>query len=104
MTTSINGLVLPIETEATQFPDSVQGVKHDMQFTLLGNSGFTENPDFTQLVGLHDFTTGQSVGNQETFALPGTVSFFNLPVYDNVTVDYSNSTAAISIDMASNPQ
>ena len=107
MTTSINGLVFPIKTEtyvATQFPDSVEGIKHDIQFIFLGSSGFTENPDFTKLVGLHDFTTGASVGNQETFALPDTVSFFDRPVWDNVTVDYSNSTAAISIDLESNPQ
>src|SRR5438445_8219156 len=107
MTTSINGLVLDIKTEtyvATQFPDSVQGVEHTMLFTFLGKSANTSHPDYTQLVGIHDFDTGQHAGNQEDFADPNTISFIQTPVSDNITVDYSHSTAAISVDLAGNPQ
>jgi serralysin len=107
MTTSLNGLVLPIKTEtyvATQFPDSVQGVEHIMQFIFLGNAGPPNFRDFSKLVGIHDITTEQFVGNQEDFADPNTLTFATIHVFDNVTVDYSNSTAAISVDLASNPQ
>jgi len=96
MTTSLNGLALPIKTEtyvATQFPDSVQGVLHTMLFTFLGNSANTSHPDYTQLVGIHDFTTGQDVGNQEDFAPRSSLSFIQEYVFDNITVDYSASTA-----------
>ena len=99
MTTSISGLVLPIKTEtyvATQFPDSVQGVEHIMKLTYLFHGG--------ELVGIHDLTTGQLVGNQEDNADPNTLTIETIPVYDNITVDYSNSTAAISVDLTGNPQ
>ena len=98
MTTSINGIALPIKTftfTATNFLDSVQGVEHNMEFVFGSGSG-----DFTQLVGFIDDTTGNA--SSSGFDPADTVLFFF--VFDNITVDYSNSTAAVRVDLATNPQ
>jgi hypothetical protein len=103
MTTSINGIALPIKTlnfVATNFLDSVQGVEHTMEFVFFtGNEPI--DPDFSQLVGVFDQTTEQIVGDVSHNS--GNVRLF-FHVFDNITVDYSNSTAAVRVDLTTNPQ
>src|SRR5258708_26850375 len=101
MTTSINGVALPIKTStfvATNFLDSVQGVEHNMEFIFFN----TQSVDFSKLTGFFDNTTLTSSGDTGGGS-PAYVGFFFF-VFDNITVDYSNSTAAVRIDLATNPQ
>src|SRR5258708_13322382 len=101
MTTSINGVALPIKTStfvATNFLDSVQGVEHNMEFIFFN----TQSVDFSKLTGYFDNTTVTSSGDTGGGS-PAYVGFFFF-VFDNITVDYSNSTAAVRIDLATNPQ
>ena len=97
--TSLNGVVLPIITAtftATANPNTFRGIAHNDQFITFDNS---LRSDFSNLDGIIDLTTGETSG-----AVSGPGIAVHFTVFDNITVDYSNSTAPVSIDLTSNPQ
>jgi Ca2+-binding RTX toxin-like protein len=98
----LNGIPLPITTAthtATQNSETFQGVEHDDFFIF--NGAFDSSTGFENLVAIENFTGVVVAG----MIPPGaSIAEGSVAIFDNISVDYSLSTAAISIDLTKNPQ
>ena len=98
MTTVINGLAIPGVINktfaATASLDTFVGAEFNYTFYF---STIHPNINFANLIGILNTDTGQSSGNVIDPLSVGVP--FN--AFQNVTVDYSNSTAAVTIDLSS---
>jgi len=93
MTTSINGVSLLVRTitfTATATPETFVGVEN-LDFVF---------PDLINTVYVENITTGQAAGSDPGKAQSGIA----VDVFDNITVDYSNSTAPVLIDLSQTTQ
>ena len=94
MPTSIDGLDLHIR----DFTTFVLGPGTHVIIGVDHNYFFHEDPDGF-VVGIDDITTGESWGN-----VSASIGGQFAAVFDNITVDYSGSTAPLRIDLEGNLQ
>src|SRR5215471_17621649 len=98
MSTTINGVLVPFTTSTISGGPALQritGIDHAQEWFFFSN-------DFDNLVGVLDIATGATSGNTGADDPPPAGIFVD--VFDSITVDYSDSTFSVFIDLQSNPQ
>ena len=98
MSTTINGVLVPFTTSTISGGPALQritGIDHAQEWFFFSN-------DFDNLVGVLDIATGATSGNTGADDPPPAGIFVD--VFDSITVDYSDSTFSVFIDLQTNPQ
>ena len=97
MSSTINGVLVPFTTSTISGGPALQritGIDHAQEWFFFGPVF-----DLANLAGSLDFSTGARSGETEH-----DVTGFFVDVFDSITVDYSDSTFSVFIDLQTNPQ